>query len=264
MDCSADDRATDEFEVIDGCFEIALPQSAFGDSHIIVRPDQVRKSSVGKPFILLSQQSYSSRRIITCMICRPKTIVAAMKRITIIEVLRKERVSGIKKLIADGSSPPAKLRRTKEDTMKRLAVPEIVTIVTPPFDGVPSVEMRMMGMQARSKAGLYVELTPANLEYIAKAARAQYHSAPPQSEESQGEELQRDDGPQMDEMNMDESHIDDSCIDGSHNDESIIDVPPVVGSTEHLGSQPASASIDAAAVDDRRSRDSVLAMLCRQ
>ena len=57
MDCSTDDRATDEFEVIDGCFEIALPQSAFGDSHIVVRPDQVRKSSIGKPFILLSQQS---------------------------------------------------------------------------------------------------------------------------------------------------------------------------------------------------------------
>ena len=253
MDCAGDDRAADEFQTIEDCFEIALPKAATGKvQSIVLRPNLIKRSSTGKPFLLLSKQKYPIRRILTCLACPARQSHAAMKKLTILSLIRKGLVSAVGRFthghssIAPVAKPQRRYTRTKTMILKKLSVPEVVLVTVPELDGVPSRQIKMLSKPGRKS--MYVELTNENLWYLATVTLAQYKSC-----EALG-------GPSTD------SQSDASDIEESQIDESNIDEPPGVDSTANRDCQPESvcASIEADAVVKQQPASSVLAMLCKK
>ena len=202
--------------------------------------------------MLLSTRSYPVRRIMTCMTCPPRDARKALKRNTVIKLIRKELASNRRKAV--GWSPPIacskrQRRRTKDHRFKTLSLPEVMVVTAPEIDGVPPLQMNMLCGSRGVAGGLYVELIAENLQYLAKASLAQHKKAceavADPSEDSQDEASE-----------IEESQIGESNIVGS----------PVVDSTVHLEQPPAleSASTGAAAVDKQQPAESVLALLCRK
>lgn len=162
------------------------------------------------------------------------------KRVRIVHTLTDLKNSKIQDLVITNtqltSAKTVRVNRVKSYRENKLKLAEVIEITAPAVADVPSCTMKVLTTSAR--LGVSVEVTPANLQYIANVARLQYEAGDDEQPQGGDDESQQQistesqhQGGDGESQHRDDDHGDDDesdlqsdlQIDGSSDDDDEVD-----------------------------------------